>query len=157
MSATSTTSKGIIFAVPRKYEHICYSNIVKLRLVFNNNLPIEIWLIGNEISPYFLELFKMIPNLTIKDVNNYNTENTNWKGFQVKAFIIKHTSFEEVILCDADITFFQDPSLIFLDENYIKTGSFFFRDLEKWKFYNLHETSDNFQSISHFNLRKNFI
>ena len=91
--------KGIIIAVPEKYETIAFENIRILRNIFNNTLPIEIWQVGNEISEDYMNLFKIIPNITFKYVEHTNSTDENfWKGFQIKAYMLKHTQFDEVIL-----------------------------------------------------------
>ena len=133
MEAEKTIRKGIIIAVPQKYERICLANVLNIRQL-NSRLPIEIWEVGEEISrPVRNELSK-IENLTFKNVNDYCDQGAHWKGFQIKAFILFHTGFEEVMLCDADIIVRQNPDSIFEDKNYIKTGTYFFKDLEKWRF-----------------------
>jgi hypothetical protein len=149
--------KGFIIAVPQKYEQLCYKNILQLRLKFKIDLPIEIWQIGQEISDKYKELFLKIKNLTFKNVCDYTNEPMIWKGFQIKAFILKYTEIKEPILCDADIVFYTNPLIIYDDPNYIETGTYFFRDLDRWKFYNLHKCSDKFQNIDFYNMRKQFI
>lgn len=150
-------SKGFIIAVPQKYEQLCYKNILKLRLNFKINLPIEIWQIGQEISDKYKELFSRVDNLTFKNVCDYTDNPAHWKGFQIKAFVLKYTEIEEPILCDADIVFHTNPLVIYDDINYVQTGTYFFRDLDRWKFYNLHKCYDKFQSIDIYNARKQFI
>ena len=150
-------NKGFIIAVPQKYQHICYQNILKIRFQFQNNLPIEIWQIGQEISHQYMHLLSKIPNIFFKYINSYTANPNHWKGFQIKAFILKYTEIKEPILCDADILFHQNPAIIYEDENYLEYGTYFFRDLECWKFFNLHKNSNKFQSIDFFNHRKLFI
>ena len=48
----------------------------------------------------------------------------------MKAFALRHSDFDEVVICDCDILFGINPEIIFNDENYIKTGTYFFRDYE---------------------------
>lgn len=152
-------TRGIIIPCPSKYELICLNSVQFLRSQLNNQLPIEIWEIGNEISHSVRNQFKLINNCTFKNVNKYADCNPyHWKGFQIKAFALYHTTFDEVILCDADVTFFKNPEIIYQDENYIRTGAYFFKDLERWTFHNLHHNSpDKFSSIEFYNLRKGFI
>jgi hypothetical protein len=150
-------TKGFIIAVPQKYEHICYQNVLNIRYKFNIDLPIELWQIGNEISNKYIELFKRINNVIFKNVIQYTNNTAHWKGFQVKAFILKYTTLEEPILCDADIVFHSNPLEIYNDSNYIETGTYFFRDLKCWEFSNLHKSNDKFHSIDFYNMRKKFI
>ena len=150
-------TRGIIIAVPEKYQQICFNNILNMRLKMGITLPIEIWQIGSEISPNYLESFKKLKDVVIKNVNDYSDKPAHWKGFQVKAFILYHTEFTEPILCDADIIFHQDPNIIYNDANYIETGTYFFRDIDFWKFDNLQPSANKFNSIEFFNSRKQFI
>ena len=150
--------KGFIIAVPQKYEQLCYQNVLKIRLQFLIDLPIEIWQIGEEITDKYKQLFSRITNISFKNVLEYSNDAPNhWKGFQVKAFILKHTELNEPILCDADIVFHTNPLTIYDDKNYLETGTFFFRDLEKWKFHDLRKCPDKFQSIDFYNRRKRFV
>jgi alpha 1,2-mannosyltransferase len=149
--------KGFIIAVPQKYEQICYHNILKIRFHFKIDLPIEIWQIGDEITEKYKSLFSQITNLTFKNVCDYCTVPYHWQGFQIKAFILKHTELVEPILCDADILFHSNPLIIYDDINYLQTGTYFFRDLDKWKFHDLRKCSDKFQSIDFYNMRKQFV
>ena len=149
--------RGIIIACPKKYENICLNNICLLRDNLNCQLEIEIWEIGNEVSDNIKN--EMISkNCKFKNVADYCSTPNEWKGFQIKAFALYYTDFDEVILCDADITFYKNPEIIYNDDNYIRTGSYFFKDLERWKFENLSDKGNNkFNSIASYNQRKSFI
>jgi hypothetical protein len=150
--------RGFIIACPLKYQHFCLQNALKIRNTYNIDLPIEIWQIGQEISSDFMVQFEKIPNLSFQNVATYTETPNHWRGFQVKAFILKHTSLTEPILCDADIVFHCNPLILYEDEGYLATGTYFFRDLEQWKFHDLREPSpEKFQSLAFFNMRKNFI
>lgn len=149
--------KGIIIACPQKYEHFCLSNIKSIRM-FGCNLPIEIWEINNEVSANIKAEMEKIDNIYFRNINEFTSNTGHWKGFQIKAYILYVTKFEEVILCDADMTFFKNPEIIFDDPNYIETGAYFFKDLDCWQFHDLTATSnDKFRSIKFFNNRKKFI
>ena len=50
-------TKGIIIAVPEKYQQICLNNLLNMRLKMGITLPIEIWQIGEEISANYLESY----------------------------------------------------------------------------------------------------
>lgn len=152
-------TRGIIIPCPTKYELICLNSVKMLRTFLNCQLPIEIWEIGDEVSPNVREQFRAINHCTFQNVNNYCDSNPgHWQGFQVKAFALYHTKFDEVILCDADVTFSKNPEIIYDDENYIRTGAYFFKDLERWTFHDLrHNTNDKFCSIEFYNTRKRFI
>jgi len=123
--------RGIIIAAIEKYENLLYSNIKYLREKFNCNLPIEIWQIEQEISDvmkYLLESNQEKWNITFKNVKNYSNDPEHWRGYQIKAFVLKYTDFDEIILCDCDSIFLASPEIIFKDPKYIETGTFFFKD-----------------------------
>lgn len=147
-------NKGIVIAVPKKYEYICLSNIKKIRAL-NCFIPIEIWEVGNEISKKARIEFEKIEHLKFKNVTNYSKNSIHWKGFQIKAFIIYHTKFKEVLLCDSDVILHQDPTILFKDENYLKTGAYFFKDLEKWQFCKLDNKWEQYKQSIFYNKFRN--
>lgn len=148
--------RGIIIAVPKKYQEITYANLEALQK-HGCELPVEIWEIGKEVDEYYREMYKTFKNVSCLNVEDYVSNADHWRGFQVKAFILKHTAFDEPILCDADMIFHQHPETIYEDEGYKQTGAFFFRDLTMWAFHNLHKTEDKFQSIEFFQARMSWL
>jgi NADH:ubiquinone oxidoreductase subunit len=142
--------KGIVIPVLEKYETILLHNIIELRNRHHCNLPIELWQIGQELSIDMQNTIQVLAeqnaNISFKNVNDFTTTPEHWQGWQIKAFCVKHTTFDEVLLCDCDIVFLQNPEIIFNDEQYITTGTYFFRDYEHHRPTNL----DEFQSRVHF-------
>ena len=130
--------RGLLLAVPQKYEQIAYENIKKIQTEFHFECPIEVWECGGqEISSSMREKIASLPNIIFRNVDEYMSveeAKQKWRGFQVKAFIIQHTNFNEFILCDADCTFYQSPELLWLDPGYQQTGTYFFRDLKCWQY-----------------------
>lgn len=149
MQSSQNKTRGIIIAVPNKYENICLSN-VKIIRELRCDLPIEIWEIGDEISQKTRYELSKFENIYFKNVYNYCDDAKHWKGFQIKAFILYYTSFIEVLLFDADILIHQNPELLFDDENYLNTGTYFFKDLEKWQFSNLRNIRTQFTQLIKF-------
>ncbi len=125
------SNQGIITACNDHYMKYLVPNLKFLREEVKCNLPIEIWHAGNELSDHNKKLLLTIDNTTIHDLSNYYTEEEvlDSRGWQIKAYILKTTSFEEVILMDADVFLLQDPSILLNDENYLQTGNYFFRDI----------------------------
>jgi hypothetical protein len=149
--------RGIIIPCPEKYEILCLVNIFLLRQKFECKLPIEVWEVGNEITPATKDKMKQ-HDVIFRNVNDYCSNPAHWKGFQVKVFALYHTTFDEVILCDADVTFYKSPEIIFDDENYRRTGAYFFKDLDQWVFHDLRSMStEKFTSLEFFSHRKRFI
>jgi hypothetical protein len=89
--------KGIVIACPKVYELICLENIILLRTTYNCNLPIEIWEIGNEITEITKNKMGLF-NVIFKNVNDYSSKPSHWKGFQVKAIALYNSCFDEAIL-----------------------------------------------------------
>ena len=140
--------KGLIIPIIEKYENILIENIQNLYNNLNFTLPIELWQIGNEISTQASQKLLQLQlkhNIVFKNVQDFTEESLHWKGYQIKAFVVKHTTFDEVILCDCDVVFGTNPEVIFEDENYIKTGSFFFKD------YLYHYPKDNEELTNRIN------
>jgi hypothetical protein len=84
-------------------------------------------------------------------VLDYSENGKHWKGFQIKAFILYHTQFKEVMLCDSDVVLYQNPERLFEDENYLRTGAYFFKDLEKWQFTKLDDKWEQYRQWIFYN------
>ena len=152
--------RGIVIACPGKYEEMCFNTLYALRTKLNCRLPVEIWEVGSEISPETKAKMQQLPDVVFKNVNDYCTNPEHWKGFQIKVFALYHSRFTEAILCDADVSFYQSPEIIFNDPHYQRTGTYFFRDLDGWRFTNLSAAkpvSEKFNSLTFYNQRKAFI
>ena len=150
-------SKGIVIACPSKYEMICLNNMKAIRNL-DCNIPIEIWEIGNEISLPIKDMMSQINNVYFRNVTEITKDIDHWKGFQIKAFILYHTKFNEIILCDADMTFYKNPEIIYKDANYIKTGTYFFKDLDRWKFSNISiDSKEKFSNLKFYKERQQFV
>jgi hypothetical protein len=124
-------NKGLIIPIMEKYEKLLIENIRNLYNNLNFTLPIELWQIGNEISDNAtrqINELRLTHNITFKDVKDYTDDYSRWQGYQIKAFIVKYTEFDEIILCDCDVLFGINPEIIFNDKNYIETQSFLFKD-----------------------------
>jgi len=151
MTTISSQSRGIAIAVPKKYEQTTLLNVQRLRVGLNCHLPIEIWEVGKEISPATRQKLKNIENLTFRDVGEVTNDPGHWKGYQVKAFLLKHTVFREVMICDADVVLHQNPEILFGDEKYKQNGAYFFRDLEKWQFSELTNPREQRRQLFFYN------
>ncbi len=124
---------GFVMSVPQKYEEQAIKCIQRLRNKFQLTNPVEIWETGSEISDSAREELQKLDNIIFRNVLEYTDDLAHWRGYQIKAFAAFHTSFDEFILCDADIMFCQNPLKILSNSGYKKTGTYFFRDL-MWRF-----------------------
>jgi hypothetical protein len=124
-------TKGIVIPIMERYEELLINNIHVLRKDLKCKLPIELWQIGQEVSDNIMLILNSLKeeyNLSFQNVANYTEDPNHWKGWQIKAFIVKNTKFDEIILCDCDSVFLVNPEIIFTDHNYLRTGTYFFKD-----------------------------
>ncbi len=103
--------------------------VVGLKILrhLNCTLPVEIWYIGEEeINDRWRELFTKL-GASCHDI----TEKFNFpiRSYMVKPLSLIASSFEEVILIDADNTALRDPSFLFEDPRYNERGALFWPDL----------------------------
>lgn len=128
------TGPALLVAVPEFYEKQCLRNLKRLRKL-GCEFPIEIWqLYRDEVSESCARRLRRIENISFRYVEDYVDHWPYWKGFQIKAFMMKHTRHEEIIIVDADVCFHQNPDKLLADEDYRRTGFYFFRDWEHWQF-----------------------
>jgi Mannosyltransferase putative len=92
-------------------------------------LPIEVWHSGDELSDKVKDVLRAYPNVTFCDIaQTLNADPKIYRGWQMKPFIIKLSKFDEVILMDADLFFFEKPESLFNHPGYLQTGCFLFCD-----------------------------
>ncbi|KAI9358461.1 mannosyltransferase putative-domain-containing protein [Pilaira anomala] len=134
-----TTGKGIVMCVGNDQFKFAISSIRAIREVLGCNLPIEIFFVrDDDLSmakrSYLATEFSDIRLMKLEDsISKYYTR---FGGWAMKPFAILASKFTEVIMMDADVFFFQDPSLLLNDAGYKKTGSLFFYDrtlLPNWE------------------------
>jgi hypothetical protein len=151
-------SSGVAIPVPQRYEKMTLTNIFNLRNTFHFQDPIEIWEVGEEISPEARQLFSTFPNVEFKNTLSYDDRIDYWRGYQVKGLVTKYSSFDDYIFCDADVVFLQNPSVIQRSTEYLITGSYMFRDFPFWQFKHLQEKgADKWSDLGYFRGRQNFI
>jgi len=150
--------RGLAIGLPAKYENVTLENLARLSTRFGFREPVEIWEAGNEVSPDARHRLEGLGNVTIRNVAEISADVEDWKGFQIKGFICRHSKFDELILADADVIFFQSPETIWKDRGYRATGTYFFRDRAQWKFHDLRSSDDDkFQSEEFFEARRKWI
>ena len=142
-------TRGIVIPILARYENILVHNLHNLFDRLDCKLPIELWQIGHEISIKASKViigFREKHDIRFKNAR-YLTDNfEHWRGWQIKAFALKHSEFDEVIICDCDILFGINPEVIFRDPEYLRTGTYFFRDYE----YNFPISNQAFEDRSQF-------
>ena len=122
--------KGLITSLQPKYEDIFFYNIDKMRNELGCDCPIEVWSCGKELSVRTIAKIQSLENVFLVNTEDFEEGRAeHWAGWQIKGIMYKYTRFDEALLYDADNIFYQNPCVIFDDEGYKKTGTFFFRDL----------------------------
>lgn len=102
-----------------------------LRDIHQTALPIEIWHLGPAEMPAFLA--SIFANMGCKIIDALSVGSPLTRkfvdGWQLKALALKHSSFEEVILLDADQVPLSDPALLLDWREYAETGAVFWPDI----------------------------
>lgn len=127
---TPSQTRGIVVAVNDKYADLYFHSSLKhLRERINCQLPIQVWHSGDELSQTNIAKLGQYPNVTFHDISKeLNVSPENYRGWQIKPKIIALAHFDEIILMDADVFFFENPEILFDTEGYKKTGAYFFSD-----------------------------
>jgi alpha 1,2-mannosyltransferase len=89
-------------------------------------LPIEIWYVGNELTPEVLEAFT---EMGVRCRNALDYASAPAGGYALKPFAILHSSFREVLYLDADNVATVDPAYLFDSREYKETGTIFWPDI----------------------------
>lgn len=127
------SNKGIVICGGGKYAHLAWIAISTLRH-FGCSLPIELWYKGNiELNSTQIKEFEKIGSVVCKNTNSVSPTPRRLNGWEMKPFSMIHSSFEEVLLLDADCIVAGDPTYLFSTEPYLETGATFWPDLPNGK------------------------
>ncbi|KEF57466.1 uncharacterized protein A1O9_05383 [Exophiala aquamarina CBS 119918] len=132
-------SEGLVITTGKKrFRYACHL-ILSLRHVLKSELPIQIAYAGENDLPkaYRDFIVGIAPGITTFDVTTVfedQTLNLPNGGWAIKAFAILGSTFEQVMLLDADDVFLQPPDVIFAEHpDYLKTGTLLFHDRLLWQ------------------------
>ncbi|KAK5692694.1 hypothetical protein LTR17_025350 [Elasticomyces elasticus] len=97
-------------------------------------LPIEVMYLGDEdLAPDLRDQLERLPDVITRDMSRM-VKDEGWevKGkydcWAAKPWAILYSSFKEAIFVDGDVLFFADPTNLFEDQQYQRTGALFFKD-----------------------------
>ena len=125
--------KGIVICVTEKNNYhklvICLIQIIRY---LGCNLHIELFYGNNELTIDTFNLFNRQKNVKCININKY-ANNFDFSGYQIKSFSILYSSFEDVILLDADSIVFRNLEDLFFDRDYLDNGNLFFVDQQNKK------------------------
>lgn len=108
-----------------------YVLVRALRDIHKSALPVEIWHLGAVEMPGFLAAMFEELGCVIKDARLHEcAENPKiHDGWQLKTYALKHSSFEQVILLDADQVPLHDPAVLLKWPEFTRTGAVFWPDV----------------------------
>ena len=134
LSAVLYAERGIILCCSDKYLTTAFTSLAFLRDHLACTLPVEIWYAGDELGKTGKHLLSKC-DVILRDLcDHYSNAAEELRGYHSKPLALAATVFDEVILMDADMFFFIDPSTLFDLEPYQKTGAYFFRDRLEMKY-----------------------
>jgi hypothetical protein len=115
-----------------RYFTCAWVNIHMLRRL-GCTLPIELWHLGpKEMTP---QMRKLVEPLGVRVVDGLAVHRVYpvriLNGWELKPYAIMHSSFEEVLLLDADNVAVVDPTFLFETAPYRALGSIFWPDYER--------------------------
>ncbi|KIW20585.1 hypothetical protein PV08_01160 [Exophiala spinifera] len=132
-------SKGLVITTGKKrFRYACHL-ITSLREVLNSTLPIQIAYSGDDDLPqeyrdFITSLATDVSTMDVTSIFDDGTLDLPHGGWAVKAFAVLGSTFEQVMLLDADAVFLQPPEVIFeTHPAYIDTGTLLFHDRLLWK------------------------
>ncbi|CCI40942.1 unnamed protein product [Albugo candida] len=115
---------GIVMIVYDKILPSLYASVRMLRL-HGCELPIEMWYRPDEMSidnPIIHQL------LTIYNVRMRPIFDRRAKGFHVKPYALYYSNFDNVLLLDGDNIPTKDPTYLFQEPEFVRTGALFWPD-----------------------------
>ncbi|KAM3578330.1 hypothetical protein VKS41_009231 [Umbelopsis sp. WA50703] len=122
---------GIVLCAGNNQFRYAVTTIRALREILKSELPIEIFYIDESdldaMKRVYLET--EFHNVRTRDISKViNNKWTKLGGWAIKPYAILASSFNQVIMMDADVYFFRKPEELLYDRAYLKTGSLFFYD-----------------------------
>ena len=124
--------RGIVMAAGGPRHFTCaWVTLNVLRRVLGCTLPVQLWYLGPaEMSPKMLALLRP---LDVECVDALEVAKQHpvrrLAGWECKPFSIIHSPFREVLWLDADNVPLVDPSFLFDEPEYARTGALFWPDL----------------------------
>lgn len=128
--------RGVVVVGGGRYFVSAYVTIRVLRHV-GCQLPIELWHLDGEMDAEMQELVHkhgvtcMNAGEVVKREPFRFLTNHWWRGWQLKAFALRHCSFREVLMLDSDCYPIRNPEFVFDWPRYREWGAVFWPDLER--------------------------
>ncbi|EJT97027.1 hypothetical protein DACRYDRAFT_85458 [Dacryopinax primogenitus] len=106
------------------------TSIKLLRGYYMSPLPIELFSFPGELPTQGLAELQAL-RVTHRVLTNQQKVPGAWKNFHIKALAVLLSEFDEVLYLDSDVLCLREPSYLFEDETFKKTGAAFWTDINK--------------------------
>lgn len=155
-------NRGIVMCVYDGIFALSLSLVLELRCLGNTD-PIELAFCGDELSDTSQAAFRLHdPSIRFLDIcQNMHLDPVNhhkYRNYWIKPLAVLHSSFDRVMLMDADAIFIRDPADLWTHPEVARTGTLLFRDkhFAATKFLGKRMTADKIPWIryifQHFNV-----
>lgn len=148
------SGKGIVVVGGGKYWASAWVSVNMIKYI-GCKLPIQVWYLGKEEENFQIQ--SLLENMGVTCIDALSLPKTyrnltgfydsqrggNHPPFQLKSFAALNSSYEEVLILDADNYPCQDPTILFDEPGYKATGGIFWPDLPhtnewtKWDFFDV--------------------
>ncbi|MCJ1308139.1 hypothetical protein MMC25_001791 [Agyrium rufum] len=131
-------SRGIVIPAGKgTFRYACHL-VAAIRDIHHSALPIQVFHAGEEDLPkqYRDVITSLGSDVTTVDILTVLADETielARGGWAIKSFAVLASTFEQVLLLDADAVFLQPPESLFEDAAYLETGTLLFHDRLLWK------------------------
>lgn len=121
--------RGIVICVGNGYFDLALHLIKSIRMM-GCMLPIQIFHLGDkDLYPRYQRHLEKQKNVLTCDIGSYfNNDILKLETWDIKPFAMLASSFREVILLDADTVLLENPEKFYDQEDYLRTGTLFYRD-----------------------------
>lgn len=134
-----TSIRGIVVVAGGElYGRLAWHLLAVLRGI-GCRMPVEVWHFSHEMPEPMRTVFAEAPGVRLVDVGEFcrsrglrtrpAARTAQEAGWWLKAFAVRHCSFAEVMLIDADNVPVIDPTALFNDTAYARAGAYFWPDL----------------------------
>lgn len=122
--------KGIVITTGMKTFAMTVHLIQSIRKVYKSDLPIEIFYNGaKDLTSSAIKLLDRLPKVKALDLNTiFSLSGQQLNGWDLKPFAMLASSFQQVMLLDADVVLMQSPDIFFTLPQFEQNGALFFRD-----------------------------
>jgi len=123
-SASRAPSNGVLMIIYDKVLPSAYATIRMLR-VQGCELPVELWYRPDEMSMDNPIVHKLLADYNVRMRPIFDRRA---RGFHVKPYAVYYSNFDNVLLLDADNLPAKDPTYLFEEPEFLRTGAIFWPD-----------------------------